>query len=89
MTPHDKEKEALKSIIRTVFIDNDELRAQFEKANKRRAVTPNDQEAFQLGKFASVAKEILDERAAGPKPVPAGVVQGPSLEAMRKKSLGK
>lgn len=82
------ERKIVKETLAEVLDDKD-LKAQFKKASHIHDTSPNDHLSGQMGQYAGILKEIMNERAAErARPTPPGVVQGPSLEQLRKKYLG-
>lgn len=82
------ERKIVKETLAEVLDDKD-LAAQFKKASDIHATTPNDHLAGQMGQYKGILKEIIDEREERRnRPAPKGVVQGPSLEQLKKKFLG-
>lgn len=70
-------------------LDDKTLAAQFKKAKHIHDTTPNDHLSGQMGQYAGILKEIMNDRAERKaRPMPEGVVQGPSLEQLKKKYLG-
>lgn len=82
-----QERDTIKSLL-SVVLDDADLAQQFNKAVAAKAVEPGDHRSAMLGQYASILKEIQDERAK-PFTPPPGAVSGPSLEQLRKKYLGK
>lgn len=83
-----EERKIVKETLAEVLDDKD-LAAQFKKATHIRDTTPNDHLSGQMGQYAGILKEIMNERAARKaRPLPKGVVQSPDLETLKKKYLG-
>lgn len=81
------ERQIVKDTLAEVLDDAD-LAAQFKKAKHIHDTTPNDHLSGQMGQYAGILKEIMNERAARQNRKPEGVVQSPSLEQLKKKYLG-
>lgn len=83
-----EERNIVKATLAEVLDDKD-LKAQFKKASHIHDTSPNDHLSGQMGQYAGILKEIMDERAEKrARPLPKDVVHGPSLEQLRKKYLG-
>ncbi|MEZ0261491.1 MAG: hypothetical protein ACAH80_10805 [Alphaproteobacteria bacterium] len=79
-----QQREDVKDFLDSVLDDAD-LKAQFDKASKQAKIECQDHRAAMLGQYAGILKEIIEDRA---KPLDmTGVVQGPSLEQLKKKFL--
>lgn len=81
------ERKLVKSVLAEVLDDKD-LAAQFKKAKHVHDTTPNDHLSGQMGQYAGILKEIMNDRAARRANPPKADVQSPSLEQLKKKYLG-
>lgn len=82
-----QERDLVKKVLADVMTDAD-LKSQFNNAKKRKDQVQSDYTDGQLGQYMGILKEIQDERAAHRATPRTGVVQGPSLEQLKKKFLG-
>lgn len=60
MTPAEREK--MKSVLRIVYEDTSALRKEFQRVSRAKENHPGDHQSSVLGVYASVLKEILDDR---------------------------
>lgn len=82
------ERKIVKETLAEVM-DDKTLAAEFKKATKIHDTSPNDHLSGQMGQYAGILKEIINERAERKaRPMPKDVVQSPSLEELKKKYLG-